>query len=316
MKRPLIIVSGLRQEEADFVLPLLKEIERPLYLEGTSRLRGHPDLARFELKGGEKILKRAEFDGVIRIGNVPTLRFWRDLENSRLPVLNFSNIPLSGLPRVGWVQPLIELAELQMKYLAWTETERQFDLKLHKELVQLVLEYPLSEPGWFQTLSRWIPVEARLFLGNSLPIREWDTAAEFNSTRDIFANRGTNGIDGLVATFCGVCERDRSNWAIVGDLSVLYDLSGPWSLRERPIEDFNLVIINNGGGQIFQRMFQNTLFLNSHDLHFENWAKMFSLGYERITEAASLGETRGPRVVEIIPCVEQTEAYWSAWEKL
>ena len=76
--------------------------------------------------------------------------------------------------------------------------------------------------AWIEWLSRQIPGDARLFIGNSLPVREWDFAASIGATKDVFANRGTNGIDGLVSTFAGVGKEDGANWAVIGDLSLMY----------------------------------------------------------------------------------------------
>src|SRR5262245_45148574 len=118
MKRPLILVSGLKPQEAELVLPFLEQAQRPLYVEGTSRLRGHPRLHDFELQGGEKSIASLDFDGVIRIGNVPTLRYWRDLENSELPVWNFSNVNFGGLPRQTNVAKLSELPE--PTFVSWS----------------------------------------------------------------------------------------------------------------------------------------------------------------------------------------------------
>jgi hypothetical protein len=39
------------------------------------------------------------FDSVIRIGNVPTLRFWRDLDSSSINVTHYSDLPFAGMTR-------------------------------------------------------------------------------------------------------------------------------------------------------------------------------------------------------------------------
>ncbi len=310
-KRPLVIVGGLTENEAKFVEPILAGWKRPLYLEGTSRLRGHASLREFELRAGEKSIAHLNFDGVIRVGSVPTLRYWRDLENSDLPVHCFSNIPYGGSPRVTMVHALEDLPR-QLKFDFWNPVEKQKDEDLAQRREVLFKEYDLSEPAWVEWLSRQLPRDGRLFLGNSLPIREWDFAAFAGATRDVFANRGTNGIDGLVSTFAGAAAEDRSNWALIGDLSLLYDLSGPWALSQRPLKSFNLVVINNGGGQIFNRMFRNPMFLNAHQLRFEHWAKMWSLDYRRLEKPSPVRD--GRQVIEIIPDARQTEEFWQAWE--
>jgi 2-succinyl-5-enolpyruvyl-6-hydroxy-3-cyclohexene-1-carboxylate synthase len=313
IREPLIVAGGMSSEEAWMAAPILAQWGRPVYAEGPSRLRGHSLLKDLQIQGTEKSFRHMHFDSVIRLGNVPTTRFWRDLENSNLPVHCFANAPFSGLPRSRGVNPFCDLQSIENAFEKWSPVERERDLELAGKRDRLLEQFPLSEPAWFQFLSRQIPADSRLFIGNSLPIREWDFAAEPGSTSDVYANRGTNGIDGLVSTFAGVADEKKSNWAILGDLSALYDLSGPWALRSRELPDFNLVLINNGGGQIFNRLFGNPKFLNAHELHFENWAKMWNLDYRLLREPSDIQP--GKQVIEILPDAEQTAAFWKEWEK-
>lgn len=315
MKHPLVLVGGLR--ESDAVAKVLSGWKRPFYLEGPSQLRGRPALREYEILGGERALKNIKYDGVIRIGSVPTVRLWRDLENLDVPVLHFSDLPHSGLPRERRVSPLRTLRHLETHFEPWTAAEREVDRRIFERQTQLLEEFNLSEPAWVKWLSRQIPQGARVFLGNSLPVREWDfAAARPESPHEVFANRGVNGIDGLVSTFLGLADREKSNWALIGDLSALYDLSGLWPSRMLGIRDLNLAILNNGGGRIFQRLFHNPLFENRHDLNFKAWAEMWNWDYLRLDRPLALPPQDRPRVLEIVPDEEQTENFWRAMEKV
>lgn len=314
-RKPLVVVGGLPPSEAQQFVPILKSWGRPLYIEALSQLRGHPELASLEIQAGEKTLKHLKYDGVILVGQVPTVRLWRDLENNDLPVTCFSHTPFSGLPRAREVFPLSAAQNICPAFEVWSESEKERDRELAASRAPLFEKYPLSEPAWMAWLSRAIPQEARVFLGNSLPIREWDFAAAGGSARDIYANRGTNGIDGLISTFAGAAHESRPNWCVLGDLSAMYDLSGPWAVGQRKLKSFNLAVINNSGGQIFHRLFRNPLFLNSHQLNFKGWAEMWNLKYTRLqNERAPL--TDGRQVVEIVPDNAQSEAFWKEWEAL
>lgn len=310
-RKPLIILGGLSHQRAEELLPLLQKWQRPIWAEATSRLRRHPLLSECEVRGGNPQI--LDFDGVIRIGGVPTLRFWRDLENSKVPVWNFSDVPFSGLPRAREVLSPDALFEMPFDFEPWSRQERDQDAVRAERLEQLIQEFPLSEPAWVRCLSQKIPIEARVFLGNSLPIREWDLAA-CTGHYDIFANRGVNGIDGLVSTFYGVADSSRPNWAVLGDLSALYDLTGPWALKQRALAHASIAIINNGGGKIFERIFQNPLFENRHELNFEAWASMWGLSYKKLDDLPSKGNLEPFRVVEIVPSPEQTTEFWRQWE--
>lgn len=309
MRRPLIIAGGLPRAQRLDVLAHLRAWRRPVYAESPSNLRGM--LGEFEVLGGEKALRALEYDGVIRIGSVPTLRLWRDLETREVPVVHFSQTPFSGLPREPRVFSLESLFHAQFDFEPWSAR----DISLAEKRDELLRQFPWSEPGWVQWLSQQMPPEARVFLGNSLPIREWDFAALPSMGHEIFANRGVNGIDGLISTFLGLADAEKSNWCVLGDLSALYDLSGPWANRGLGLRDVNLVIINNGGGKIFHRMFHNSLFENNHDLNFKAWAEMWGWEYLRPDHPLrGLPKAGRPRVIEIIPDAGQTEAFWNSWE--
>ena len=310
-RRPLVLIGGLPKAAASSVYEIVKTWRRPVYAEAPSHLRG-----AFAETVLEKDFPHLQYDSVIRIGSVPTVRLWRDLEATALPVWHFSHLPFRGLPRPDPVYPLAQLAPFAFE--PWTPT---LETKASPARLAALLErFPLSEPGWVHWLSRQLPSAptTRLFLGNSLPIREWDLAASFDGPRPlIFANRGTNGIDGLISTFLGVAEESDSNWCLLGDLSTLYDLSGPWALRQRPLSAVQIVILNNGGGKIFQRLFNNALFENRHDLHFADWARLWQLDYLRLEQPAPLNTPTSPasrpRVIEIVPSETQTAQFWEAW---
>lgn len=315
-EKPLIVVGGLPAGAGQAIVKALRQWKRPALIESPSNLRGHPELSEIEILGGEKSLAQIDYDGVIRIGSVPTLRLWRDLENASCPVAHFSHLPFSGLPRERVVFPLLAISTLRGEFRPWTNAERTADQQRASSQRALLRKYSQSEPAWVEWLSRNIPSRARVFIGNSLPIREWDFAAVRDGGHEIFANRGVNGIDGLISTFQGLAHSENSNWCVIGDLSALYDLSGPWPNRQQKIRDLNLVIINNGGGKIFHRLFHNVLFENQHDLNFKAWAEMWGWDYQRLEQPKKLEAAVRPRVIEIAPSNEQTENFWRAVEAI
>lgn len=310
-RAPLVLVSSLTPEQADEVLPILLSWRRPVYAEATSQLKGR--LGEWEVLSPEP-LSHLHWDSVIRIGGIPTLRYWRDLEEETLPVWHFSEQSWCGLPREREVHSLAAVSQVQARFEPWAEAERSKDRRRANERDQLLEEFPLSEPAWVRVLSGQVPSESFVFVGNSLPIREWDFAARGGF--EVAGNRGVNGIDGLVSTFLGMAESKRENWAVLGDLSALYDLSGLWAARTIAAENINLVVLNNGGGKIFSRMFDSALFENRHELEFSSWAKMWGWAYTRLASRADQWPpTGGRRIIEIVPDHAQTLGFYKRWEQ-
>jgi 2-succinyl-5-enolpyruvyl-6-hydroxy-3-cyclohexene-1-carboxylate synthase len=267
----LILIGALKPEHHDFVK---QRIHAPTYAEPLSGLREDPDLP---LITSERMIARGDFDAVIRIGNVPTLRFWRDLENLQIPVVNFSDLPFSGLTR-GEVHPIEALPEIHGETLDEQDYAKQFATILDEE--------PESELAMIRTLSNELPHGTRVYLGNSLPIREWDLAATRAPRGFVYeANRGANGIDGQLSTFLGWCAPGAHNVCVVGDLTAIYDLGAPW-IAPQLDAPFRIVIVNNGGGRIFGRVaslrsldpqLRARIIENEHSFSFEQWSKMWNI---------------------------------------
>jgi len=270
MNNPLIILGSLAISDRPRVRELVANAT--VYAEPLSGLR--EELAGIAIHN-ERTLHRATFDEVIRIGNVPTFRYWRDLETRDVPVTHYSRLPFTGLTR-GAMRSLDELPAITANR---DEALYAFDRQQSSRIARILDDEPESELAMLRQLSRQLPDNARIYLGNSLPVREWDLAA----TRDqrgfeYEANRGANGIDGQLSTFFGWCAPNAANVAIVGDLTALYDLNAPWIVPQLEAS-FRIVIINNRGGRIFERVAtaDRRLVINDHDLRFDKWGGMFGI---------------------------------------
>jgi 2-succinyl-5-enolpyruvyl-6-hydroxy-3-cyclohexene-1-carboxylate synthase len=312
VEKPLVIVGQLRPSERDEVEHFLVELNAPTYLEATSGLRGRPRIES-AVAFADGILRRHDFDGILRIGGVPTHRLWRDLEDSQahLPVFSVSRVPFTGLSRPSGLTHEVPAAPRRLSRGDLMASERS----RYQNLVDLLRSERQSEPGMVHELSRRIEESASIYLGNSLPIREWDLAGEWRAGHDFRASRGLNGIDGQLSAFLGGCDAIRPNWALLGDLTLLYDLAGLWPCR--PSVNATIVVMNNSGGKIFDRMFENPAFQNRHALNFQAWAEMWSIGYERIEDPIQIQPNDiGIRLIELIPNAEATARFWAKHAEL
>ena len=90
---------------------------------------------------------------------------------------------------------------------------------------------------------------ASLIVVSSMPVRdvEWWAGARRSPT---YANRGANGIDGVVSTVLGVCAGAKGI-GLLGDLTMLHDVSGFVDGLGAAQGTCVLVVNDNGGGGIF-----------------------------------------------------------------
>lgn len=321
--KPLIILGEIDPSHKAKVVEFILQTRAPVFAESLSHLQNKTEIQPYLLRSSEHIIKslfqNQLCDSVIRIGGVPTLRFWRDLEQTfqLVPVLNYSDVPFSGLARSSHVFEMSQLTSLVQFPVETLSFIKKTDARLQVEKERLLQQYPMSEPSLTLRLSEKVG-EAPVYIGNSLPIRMWDQFAVHNS-KSIAANRGANGIDGQVSTYLGWSENKSLSYAFIGDLTAMYDLAALGLTEQLHIQRRNIVIMNNFGGQIFKRVFKNDDFVNPHKTQFYHWAKMWNWSYLLITDVDGFNMLKSfntPNlIVEIVPDATETENFWNDWDK-
>ena len=108
------------------------------------------------------------------------------------------------------------------------------------------------EPKLLAGLEPELPDGAIVWLSSSMPVRDVEACFPQSPKRLHFlANRGANGIDGVVSSAAGAAlAAGRPAWLLTGELALLHDVGGLLAAR-RAEADLQVVCINNGGGAIF-----------------------------------------------------------------
>ncbi len=174
---------------------------------------------------------------------------------------------------------------------------------------RLLAEAPLTEGALLAAVVQTLPPEARLVVGNSLPVRHLDEyALPQGKALRVFANRGVSGIDGVVSTAAGVAvASERPTVLVLGDLSLLHDLGGLLAVSRFGLRNFHIVVLHNDGGGIFARLPiaqhdppYTALFRTPHGLTFAPAAEMYGLRYQRV-KPQGLAQTLGAALSQEIP---------------
>ena len=120
-----------------------------------------------------------------------------------------------------------------------------------------IAELPLSEPGVARTVATSVAGDVEVVVASSMPIRdlEWFGGPSARA----HANRGANGIDGVMSTALGRALSGRPTLVLLGDIAFAHDSNALVGLPARGA-DLRVVVIDNGGGGIFSFLPQaNTL---------------------------------------------------------
>jgi 2-succinyl-5-enolpyruvyl-6-hydroxy-3-cyclohexene-1-carboxylate synthase len=134
----------------------------------------------------------------------------------------------------------------------WLDTWRAVDTAAAETIGALLDDgTEVSEPATARTLLAALPAGANLVVASSMPVRDVEWYAAPRGDVAVLANRGANGIDGVVSSAVGVALATGSpTAALVGDLAFIHDSNGLLGVDARDI-DLVCVVADNDGGGIF-----------------------------------------------------------------
>jgi 2-succinyl-5-enolpyruvyl-6-hydroxy-3-cyclohexene-1-carboxylate synthase len=265
--RGVIVCGPTTEPIADAAARLAAEAGWPLLAEPTSGVRcGDHDrshvIAHYDvLLRIEDFVARNEPGLVLRVGDMPTSKPLRAF------VAKASQIVVD--PHAAWLEPTraAELvlhagADRTLAALAgavemraggreddWAEGWRDADAAVWSAVE--------AAPDAFEGkilagLEPELPDEAVVWVSSSMPIRDVEAYFPQSPKRLRFlANRGANGIDGVVSSAMGAAvATGLPTWVLIGELALQHDAGGLLAARRAGVP-LEIVCINNGGGGIF-----------------------------------------------------------------
>jgi 2-succinyl-5-enolpyruvyl-6-hydroxy-3-cyclohexene-1-carboxylate synthase len=176
-----------------------------------------------------------------------------------------------------------------------------------------------TEPGTARSVAAALPEGAVLVVSSSMPVRDLEWYGGAHPGVAVLANRGANGIDGVVSTAVGVALARRGSGAptavLVGDVALLHDSNALLGAVARGI-DLTIVVVDNDGGGIFSFLPQagslpgdrfELLFGTPHGVDLPTLAAAHGLMTIEPAEAESVGSavaasiaTGGVRLVRVV----------------
>ncbi len=171
----------------------------------------------------------------------------------------------------------------------------------------------------------------RLHVASSMAIRDVDAFGALDGAATLTVNRGVNGIDGTIATALGVaCATESPTVALLGDLAFAHDVGGLLAASRADVA-LTLVVIDNGGGGIFEmlpvareleRGVFERLFATPQDHDLGRLCDAVGASYRALDAAALAAELARtpPRGVRVLHLAQPRDAEWPArgalWERV
>ncbi|PAV27732.1 2-succinyl-5-enolpyruvyl-6-hydroxy-3-cyclohexene-1-carboxylic-acid synthase [Virgibacillus profundi] len=332
-KQKGIIVCG-PQTDADFaeaVTSLASHWGLPILADPLSQVRSGQHHKDNVIEGYDAILRneavreKMKPDFIIRFGAMPVSKPYLFYVKEHMAVLQFVVENHTGYREpvgnttefifadsVMLCKDLIETEPVLNFEKDWLDEWKRMNLISKKHLLG-GSEENITEGEAVRALMEVIPDSSGLYVGNSMAVRDVDTF--FMTTPkniSILANRGANGIDGMVSSGLGAASSGEPMTLLLGDLSFFHDMNGLLAAKHYNL-NITILIVNNNGGGIFSFLPQakdgrhfEALFGTPADVDFKHAVMMYGGEYAHAATEDELKEVldksyqhKGLSVVEV-----------------
>jgi 2-succinyl-5-enolpyruvyl-6-hydroxy-3-cyclohexene-1-carboxylate synthase len=312
-QRGVIIAGGRSGVAASDVSALAARLGWPILADPCSGVREHAITAFESLLRHPGFARDHAPEIVVRVGRPPaskTLSQW--------VVASGASVMQVGGP--GVIDPdrnvtkycsLADLATLNgAPGTPWLARWRHANDKAEAVFDQLCATEQLTEPAVARLVAATARRHGSLVVSSSMPVRDVEWFGGRVATAH--ANRGANGIDGVMSTAIGTALDTRSSTTVlIGDIAFLHDSNALVGLGSRGV-DLRVVVVDNGGGGIFSFLPQaaalgadrfEQLFGTPHGTDICGLAAAHGLRVSTVDTAASLLaalEEPGPSVTRVV----------------
>lgn len=176
----------------------------------------------------------------------------------------------------------------------WIDAGRTADQRCR----ELLASWPTTtEAHVASDLSAFAGADDVIMASSSMPIRDLDSFSTVEASAAVHANRGINGIDGVLSTAIGIARAQPigRTFVHIGDVAALHDIGGFLDAARQGV-DLTVVLPNNDGGGIFsllparqslERTQFERLFHTPHGTSFEFLAGHSGIAHHRVERGLS-----------------------------
>ncbi|WP_271401426.1 2-succinyl-5-enolpyruvyl-6-hydroxy-3-cyclohexene-1-carboxylic-acid synthase [Salinicoccus roseus] len=316
-----IVLIGETVESLDCITPILDRENLTVIADPRQHIRRdmtgvitHQDLIFNSMDADQFDRLEREADFIVRIGEPLTSKATNKfLARTGVPQYVISEHQALKTFPVAPKEAYVGTISAIMKSIRFTSAGRgpkewltALDGRISRRIEKYISDYD-DEGRFMYEIMRHTPAQRALFLSNSMPIRDGERY-DLENTQRIYANRGANGIDGVVSTALGMAVKTPLT-LVIGDIALYHDMNGLIMSKLEDI-DINIIVFNNNGGGIFSFLPQNDnqehferLFGTPLDLDFKHAAALYNFNYmhtdkvEDITDG--LMNRKGRNIIEI-----------------
>jgi 2-succinyl-5-enolpyruvyl-6-hydroxy-3-cyclohexene-1-carboxylate synthase len=312
-QRGVLVAGGRSGVEPAEIVALAERLGWPILADPLSGLRDAPNA----VTSFDSLLRHGAFadahaaEVIVRFGRPPASKVLsRWSVRSGAPVLQVGGPGVVDPDRnVAAYCTVADLAGLTgAAGTPWMARWRHADGLAEAAITRTIADTGLTEPAAARTVAAALPVDAELVVASSMPVRdlEWFGGRPARA----HANRGANGIDGVLSTGLGQALAGRATVVLLGDVAFVHDSNALVALRDRDA-DLRIVVVDNDGGGIFSFLPQATelardrfeqLFGTPHGTDVERLAAAHGIPARTVTtreELAAAVTSPGPSVTRV-----------------
>lgn len=255
MEGLVLVIGALNPDEQEPVLWLAQTLRVPVLAEAASGLR--EELAPYLLHGGDDLLRQNPPRHVLRVGDVPTGPFWKALEN--LPgteVYSLTRTGFSGLNRKsnvveGELEQIMK-AIGDIPHVGDTERLLPRSRRIANQVEEILLGDPESAEAMVRAFSRHACLADVICLGSATTAHLWNRFAQYQVPTLYLRDLHSTGADGVLSAFLGNAADASYGCCLIGDLTLLRDITAAAILPQLPPGKRIVAVLNNEGAAAAQ----------------------------------------------------------------